>query len=120
MKMDWSSIKELLLLFLRYMFWFIFIEVWLHYIYASALKNDIVLLKNFDLWTFAGIGYSFGQFFMMKYVFFYGVPRPFMKADGIVPPNHPKCIGRIHLYSDMWRYFDVGLHKFMHRYLFHS
>ena len=57
-----------------------------------------------------------GQFFMMKYVFFYGITRPFMKVDGIEPPDHPKCIGRIHLYSDMWRYFDAGLHKFMHRY----
>ena len=58
---------------------------------------------------------SMGQFFMMKYVFFYGITRPFMKVDGIEPPDHPKCIGRIHLYSDMWRYFDAGLHKFMHR-----
>ena len=50
-----------------------------------------------DLWTLAGIGYSIGQFFMMKYVFFYGITRPFMKADGIDPPDHPKCIGTIHI-----------------------
>ena len=81
----------------------------------QLFRHETKLLSLMDLWTLAGIGYSIGQFFMMKYVFFYGITRPFMKADGIDPPDHPKCIGRIHLYSDMWRYFDAGLHKFMHR-----
>ena len=97
------------------MFWYFCVEIWLHFLYTAALKHETKLLSFMDLWTLAGIGYSIGQFFMMKYVFFYGITRPFMKADGIEPPNHPKCIGRIHLYSDMWRYFDAGLHKFMHR-----
>ena len=29
------------------------------------------------------------------------------------PTFLPQCIGRIHLYSDMWRYFDHGLYLFM-------
>ena len=70
------------------------------------------------MWTLAGLGFTIGQFFHMKYVFFYGISRPFVMADGVEPPNHPKCIARIHLYSDMWRYFDEGLHKFMHRYIY--
>lgn len=113
-----SRIKELALLFVRYMFWYACVELWLHFLYVSALRHETKLLSLMDLWTLAGIGYSIGQFFMMKYVFFYGITRPFMKADGIDPPDHPKCIGRIHLYSDMWRYFDAGLHKFMHRYIY--
>ena len=67
------------------------------------------------LWTLCGTGYSVGQFFHIKYVFFYGLPRAFVLADAIPAPPHPKCIGRIHLYSDMWRYFDNGLYKFMHK-----
>ena len=59
--------------------------------------------------------YSFGQFFHMKYVVFYGMARVFMLSDGIDAPNSPKCIGRIHLYSDMWRYFDEGLYRFIHK-----
>jgi hypothetical protein len=55
------------------------------------------------------------HFFHMKYVFFYGLPRAFIQADNIKTPSHPKCIARIHLYSDMWRYFDTGLYKFMHK-----
>ena len=83
------------------------------------MKYYDYLISNMDLWTLAGLGFSMGQFFHMKYVFFYGLVRPFVKADGIEPPNHPKCIARIHLYSDMWRHFDPGLHKFMHRYIFY-
>ena len=67
------------------------------------------------MWTLAGIGYSMGQFFHMKYTVFYGMPGVFMTEDGIDAPTPPKCIGRIHLYSDMWRYFDNGLYKFLRK-----
>ena len=90
-----AQIRESSLLIIRYLFWFVIIEVWLHYIYSLALKEHYDLLENMDLWTLAGISYSLGQFFMLKYVFFYGFPRPFMKADGIDPPDHPKCIGKV-------------------------
>ena len=36
-----------------------------------------------DLWTFAGIGYTVGQFFNLKYIIFYGFPRAFYFADNI-------------------------------------
>ena len=40
------------------------------------------------------------------------------KMDGVDAPPHPKCIGRIHLYSDMWRHFDNGLYLFMQKYIY--
>lgn len=102
----------------RYLFWFLFIEVTLNFFYFSSLKFEHVVLQHVDLWTLCGIGFSMGEFFYMKYVFFYGLSRPFVQSDGIDAPNHPKCIARIHLYSDMWRYFDVGLHRFLHKYIY--
>ena len=80
------------------------------------MKYKTVLFKRMDLWTMSGMCCCISVFFMMKYIFFYGITRPFMKMDGIEPPDHPKCVGRIHCYSELWRYFDVGLHSFMHRY----
>ncbi len=114
----WPRLKEFALLITRYAFWYLAVELWLHFLYTSALKLEVKLLGKMDLWTIAGLGFSMGQFFMMKYTFFYGFTRPFVKSDGVEPPNHPKCIARIHLYSDMWRHFDAGLHKFMHRYIY--
>ena len=101
---------------LEYAFWYFIIELCLHIFYPFALQKNLVgLVSQMDLWTLAGLGFSVGQFFQLMYVFLYGFTRPFVKADGIEAPNHPKWIGRIHLYSDMWRYFDPGLYKFMVR-----
>jgi len=32
------------------------------------------VMESVDLWTLCGIGYFTGQFFMLKYFVFYGVP----------------------------------------------
>ena len=40
------------------------------------------------------------------------------RTDGVEAPGHPACIGRVHLYSDMWRYFDAGLYEFMRDYIY--
>jgi hypothetical protein len=112
-----AKILKLILLIFRYLFWYVFVEIALHFFYFSAIRYEPKVVERLDLWTLCGLGYSMGQFFCIKYVFFYGFTRPFVMADGIDPPNHPKCIGRIHLYSDMWRFFDQGLHRFMHRYM---
>lgn len=38
--------------------------------------------------------------------------------EGVSVPFLPRCIGRIHLYSQMWRYFDQGLYDFLIRYCY--
>ncbi|XP_023327881.1 protein-cysteine N-palmitoyltransferase Rasp [Eurytemora carolleeae] len=70
------------------------------------------------MWALCGMGYLMGQFFQLKYVVMYGCGSFIAKLDSVDAPPHPKCIARIHLYSEMWRYFDVGLHEFMHNYIF--
>ena len=113
-----KRLKNIALLVVRYVFWYCFTEVFLHFFYVSAFRYEERLVATFDMWTLAGLGFTMGQFFHIKFVFLYGISRPLLMADGIEPTNHPKCIARIHLYSDMWRYFDEGLHKFMHRYIY--
>ncbi len=110
-----DRVKKYAALIVRYFVWYGVIELALHFVYVSALRFEPELVKKMNMWTISGLGFTFGQFFCLKYVFFYGITRPFVMMDGIEPPNHPKCIARIHLYSDMWRYFDEGLYKFMHR-----
>lgn len=56
-----------------------------------------------------------GQYFHMKYVVSYGISTTLAKFENISAPDTPKCIGRIHLYSDMWRYFDNGLYVYLKR-----
>ena len=73
------------------------------------------MVKRLDIWSAAGLGYSLGQFFMTKYTVFYGLPSALAKLDQVYAPDPPKCIGRIHLYSQMWRDFDRGFYNFMIR-----
>lgn len=64
-----------------------------------------------------GYGYTMGQFFHIKYLVIYGLSTSFAKFENIKVPSLPVCIGRIHLYSDMWKYFDAGLYSFLLRYV---
>lgn len=59
-----------------------------------------------------------GQFFHLKYFVIYGFSTAFSKMDGINPPPKPRCIAQIHLYSGMWKYFDVGLYEFLFKYIY--
>lgn len=115
---SFSRVRDSVGLLVRYSFWALFAELVLHHFYFGALQVNHHIITKLDLWSLCGTGYSMGQFMHLKYVVFYGVPRFFVLSDGIEAPPHPKCIGRIHLYSDMWRYFDNGLYKFMHRYIY--
>ena len=71
------------------------------------------IVSQLPLWALCGMGYAMGQFFQLKYVVMYGMSSHLARLDGVEAPGHPACIGRIHLYSDMWRYFDSGLYEFM-------
>ena len=73
----------------------------------------IGLVRGLDVWSASGLGYCLGQFFMIKYVVMYGLPSRLAALDQVEAPPPPKCIGRIHLYSQMWRDFDRGLYNFM-------
>merc|ERR1719445_1212178 len=66
---EWNleRIKKLLLLLVRYIFWYFFIEAFLHFFYVSAFKYEKSIVATFDMWTLAGLGFTIGQFFHFKY-----------------------------------------------------
>ncbi|XP_017777846.1 PREDICTED: protein-cysteine N-palmitoyltransferase Rasp [Nicrophorus vespilloides] len=113
-----SRTTKLFLNLLRVLFWFIFTEYCLHYIYINAISYQVEHIKTFQPWAIYGYGYAMGQFFHLKYVILYGLSTSFAEFEGVTVPHLPKCIGRIHLYSDMWKYFDVGLYKFLVKYIY--
>ncbi|KAK5648704.1 hypothetical protein RI129_003596 [Pyrocoelia pectoralis] len=103
---------------LRYGWWIFITELSLHYFYINALSYQTKLLQDMNNWTLYGYGYCMGQFFHLKYIVFYGLSTSIAKFEHIRTPALPKCIARIHLYSDMWKYFDVGLYKFLVTYIY--
>ena len=103
----------------RFSFWLLIGHVMLHFFHHSLISFDMDILKSLDFWSLTGVGLVVGGFFNLKYVVFYGWPRPFVVEDGMTKaPKHPVCIYRIHRYSEMWRYFDHGLYLFLKKYIY--
>lgn len=115
-----KRIKNLFISLIRCIFWMIFCDFALHYIYINNLQGNIRLIENFNGFQLYGFGYLMSLFFYIKYVFSYGLGISFSQMDGIETPKTPKCIGRIHLYSDMWKNFDQGLYEFLFLWVFES
>lgn len=111
--------KSFILNLLRFTFWFLLTEFSLHFFYFNSivLNLDLRLLNSL---AFFGVGYLMGQFFCNKYIIHYGVPITFGQLDGIDMPKTPRCICRVHKYSDMWKWFDHGLYEFLFKYIYTS
>lgn len=71
------------------------------------------IIKRLPTLALCGGGLWMGFQFHLKYVISYGTSAAFARLDNMDPPPTPRCIARIHVYSQMWRYFDVGLYKFL-------
>ncbi|XP_058823226.1 protein-cysteine N-palmitoyltransferase Rasp-like [Topomyia yanbarensis] len=99
-------------------FWALVMETGQHFFYINIIQLDLKLLQHTNLWVLYGLGYLMGQFFYVKYVIFYGIGIAFGNFDGLEMPQKPICIGRVHLYSDMWKFFDRGLYEFLFRYIY--
>ncbi|CAH1099523.1 unnamed protein product [Psylliodes chrysocephalus] len=105
--------KKLARNLIKSLFWFSFLYICLHFVYLNASAYHPQLIENLDSWSLYGFGYAMGQFFHLKYVIQYGISTSIASFERINVPNLPRCIGRIHLYSDMWKYFDPGLYNFL-------
>ncbi|XP_014297998.1 protein-cysteine N-palmitoyltransferase Rasp [Microplitis demolitor] len=103
---------------LRFIFWLLFTELAMHFVYTSAFKSYPREVGSFNSWAFYGFGYSMGQYFCNKYIVVYGLAGEMSRADDINAPPPPKCIGRVHLYSEMWKHFDRGLYYFLVKYIY--
>ncbi|XP_059621371.1 protein-cysteine N-palmitoyltransferase Rasp [Phlebotomus argentipes] len=102
----------------RTIFWMLFLEAAQHFFYVNNLQTNEKIVAQLDSWALYGFGCLMGQLFHIKYVVEYGISTAFARLDGIDPPRKPKCIYRIHLYSEMWKNFDHGLYEFLFRYIY--
>lgn len=88
--------------------------------HLHSFKCDYSLFQFIERlggWTMNGLGYCMGQYFHLKYVVVYGITTSIARCENINAPPIPKCVARVHKYSDMWRHFDRGLYLFLTRYV---
>lgn len=61
--------------------------------------------------------YSSLQFYA-KYYIFYGLCSEWARFEGMGVPAAPYCLLWIDGFSDIWKFFDVGMYRFLRDYLF--
>ncbi|KAL7632759.1 UNVERIFIED_CONTAM: hypothetical protein RMT77_016883 [Armadillidium vulgare] len=97
----------------KFLFYLFVADTLLYFFYAHSFQYNPRYIENLNSWTIAGY-YSFILiFFFLKYVVMYGLPSVFARAEGIQTPDPPRCVFLVRRYSDIWRYFDIGLHRFI-------
>ncbi|XP_068626200.1 protein-cysteine N-palmitoyltransferase Rasp [Battus philenor] len=94
------------------------LDIAFHYFYFFAMQDNMQLMYKLPTTALCGGGLWMGLEFHMKYVISYGTTTAFARIDNIEPPPIPRCIARVHIYSQMWRHFDVGLYRFLVKYIY--
>ena len=89
------------------------LDIFCCFIYTSALSYHYNLAEQFTSKEVIVFIWMHLQVFFVKYVIFYRFSGIFVKIDGLVPPEPPKCITSLYTFAHMWRYFDKGLHRFL-------
>ncbi|KAL7035482.1 hypothetical protein ACKWTF_008402 [Chironomus riparius] len=109
--------KHFMLQMLRFFGWFVITEIGLHFFYIHYIVMS-KSLKSVNIFALFGLGFLNGQFFNNKYIIQYGIPIAFGEFENIPMPSTPRCICRVHKYSDMWKWFDNGLYEFLFKYIY--
>uniref|UniRef100_A0A8C9AWS9 Hedgehog acyltransferase n=1 Tax=Prolemur simus TaxID=1328070 RepID=A0A8C9AWS9_PROSS len=102
----------------RLLLWWWLAELMAHLMYMHAIYSSIPLLGAVSCWTLGGLALAQVLFFYVKYLVLFGVPALLMRLDGLRPPPLPRCVSTMCSFTGMWRYFDVGLHNFLIRYVY--
>ncbi|XP_004578733.2 protein-cysteine N-palmitoyltransferase HHAT [Ochotona princeps] len=102
----------------RLLCWWVLAELMAHLMYMHAIYSSIPLLETVSCWTLGGLALAHVLFFYVKYLVLFGVPALLMRLDGLTPPPLPRCVSTMFSFTGMWRYFDVGLHNFLIRYVY--
>ena len=94
-----SLVKDVI----RTVWWYIFLEGFLHFVYATAFTQEPEIFKSLSNWALCGILYSMLQIFLVKYKVFYLGAGLFARMDGVTVPLPPRCVSTLYLFSDMWK-----------------
>ncbi|XP_053795388.1 protein-cysteine N-palmitoyltransferase HHAT isoform X2 [Vidua chalybeata] len=113
-----TNLSILIVGIIRIFFWWCLAELMIHLMYIHALYSSALPLESASYWALGGLALAQVLFFYVKYLILYGVPGLLLQMDGLKPPALPCCVSLMHSFTKMWRSFDVGLHRFLVRYIY--
>ncbi|XP_017558036.1 protein-cysteine N-palmitoyltransferase HHAT isoform X1 [Pygocentrus nattereri] len=103
---------------MRVCVWWCLAELMIHLMYMHAIQNNETYLNILPPWALGGLALAVVQFFYVKYLVLFGVGSLLVTLDGLNPPPLPRCVSIMYSFQGMWRHFDVGLYKWLIRYLY--
>ncbi|XP_056424186.1 protein-cysteine N-palmitoyltransferase HHAT isoform X2 [Hyla sarda] len=102
----------------RLVLWWFLAELMIYTMYMHAMYSSPALLEEASYWTLGGLALAQVLFFYVKYLVLYGFPALIVQLDGVNPPALPRCVSTMYSFTGIWRCFDVGLHRFLVRYVY--
>ncbi|XP_063605939.1 protein-cysteine N-palmitoyltransferase HHAT-like [Penaeus indicus] len=117
---EWTlkRVLGMVLQIIRFLWWMGFTQALLFHFYAHSLHFTPELVRKMTSWSMAGFVYFLTAFLQLKYVVLYGLPSVIARVEGYDPPRHPRCTLMTYRFSDIWRYFDHGLYRFMLKHIY--
>ncbi|XP_048047278.1 protein-cysteine N-palmitoyltransferase HHAT isoform X2 [Megalobrama amblycephala] len=103
---------------LRVFVWWCLAEFMIHFMYMHAIQSNETYLEMLPHWALGGLALALVQFFYVKYLVLFGAVSLLVKLDGLEPPTLPRCVSIMYSFTGMWRHFDVGLYKWLIRYIY--
>uniref|UniRef100_A0A8C2IL36 Hedgehog acyltransferase n=1 Tax=Cyprinus carpio TaxID=7962 RepID=A0A8C2IL36_CYPCA len=103
---------------LRVCVWWCLAEFMIHFMYMHAIQSNETYLEMLPPWALGGLALALVQFFYVKYLVLFGVVSLLVRLDGLEPPKLPRCVSIMYSFTGMWRHFDVGLYKWLIRYIY--
>nr|XP_006007432.1 PREDICTED: protein-cysteine N-palmitoyltransferase HHAT [Latimeria chalumnae] len=102
----------------RIFLWWWLAESMIHLMYIHAIPSSNTVLDAVESWALGGLALAQVLFFYVKYLVLFGIPNLVVRMDGIEPPRLPRCVSTMYSFTGMWRHFDVGLHRWLIRYIY--
>lgn len=98
----------------------IYYEYLLHWLYSSATTTDHMIISSYTSWQFSGFIASMCLLFYLKYTCIFGTFKVLAAFDGVasIAPPAPQCVAAMHLNSQLWRTFDVGIYNWLRKYIY--
>ncbi|KAG9268277.1 protein-cysteine N-palmitoyltransferase HHAT [Astyanax mexicanus] len=103
---------------LRVCVWWCLAEIMIHLMYMHAIQNNETYLNILSPWALGGLALAAVQFFYVKYLVLFGAASLLVTLDGLEAPPLPRCVSIMYSFQGMWRHFDVGLYRWLVRYLY--
>ncbi|XP_012683458.1 hedgehog acyltransferase like, a isoform X1 [Clupea harengus] len=92
------------------------VDVFFHFLYILTIPADMRLVKKLSDWSLAGLAYSNLVYDWVKAAVMFGVINTVARLDHLDPPQPPKCITMLYVFSET--HFDRGINDWICKYVY--